>query len=211
MKTIILFVVLGCSLFLVNALLLPETPAGSAAREPSYVPSVYRMDGNYIINYSVLYNNRNKKVLLDEIQKSELEVKSSVKDIPGFIKEFLDATNREGTFEIAEADQQWAEGSVTLGEIKKFYDPAKKDTVTIITMNGVLPQRQFKYFAIGQGIALLSYYTGGHDRGLEITLIKFKDKMVVDYWSVNSKKLDLNSKEDLLEYIRNENVTAGGC
>lgn len=144
--------------------------------------SISFINGKYKIDTAVIQNNFNKKSLITWVETQKLTEKKNQEEIPRFIKEFLDSKSENGKFEMANPGEEWKCGITDFGHqvIKKVYDPNKKDSVLQVSWDGKrLPDKQFVYFAIGQNIALFSYY---FRTGQRAAIIKFKNEKITDFW-----------------------------
>jgi hypothetical protein len=169
----------------------------------NYVSNISLVDGKFVIDTSAILNNNNLKSLISDLEKTDLDEKKTVAEIPSFIKSFLDSLT--DNFSIANPDEDWQVGCVIIGKQiqKKVYDKNTGDTLIEITFDNSepLPSRQLIYLGIGKNIALMTYYTGGIGKSEHIIIIKFDDEKIVDFWCGNILT-DLTNKAEILKYLK---------
>lgn len=144
----------------------------------SQVTGITIVDGKYKIDTATILANKNLSPLIDDLNKSDLNEKKTVQEIPGFIKTFLNKLT--GNFSIANPGENWNATDVT---------------------DERLPFRQFVYFGVGKDIALFSYYSGGIGESEHILIIKFKENNIVDFWCGNILEKEVSNKEGILNFI----------
>ena len=153
------------------------------------ISSISFNDNKYQIDTAIILTNQNLQPLINDLDKTTLSTHNDTKDIPDFIRTFLN--NLTGSdFSIASPGENWQVGCCV--------NPEEK-----------LASRQLVYLGLGSDIVLFSYFTGGFGKSEHVLIIKFKDKKIVDFWSGNVM-VDLNNKKDILEYLKaNENKNWG--
>src|SRR5689334_3813914 len=97
MRSLTIYSVLTLSVLLSGCdQVLPES---KAALRPDYSPFEVHAparsvriteDGRYRVDSVVVYDGKNKARLIAELEKEKLSEKKSVKEIPAFLREFLD-------------------------------------------------------------------------------------------------------------------------
>lgn len=166
--------------------------------------SIPFIDGHYQIDTTKILSNQNLQLLIGDLEKTELIEKNRVSEIPYFIKAFLD-TLTVGNFTIANPDENWQVGCVSMGKLieKKVYDKKTGDTLIEFTFDDShpLPSRQLIYFGLGRDIALLTYYTGGFGKSEHILIIKFQDNEIINFWCDNVLE-DVKNKIEVLKYLK---------
>lgn len=171
----------------------------------NYVSNVSFVDSKYIIDTSAILNNSNLLSLIADLEKSDLDEKKTVAEIPSFIKTFLDSLT--DNFSIANPGEVWKVGCTSPMEIdnstqKKSIDPKTGDTIITVSIKTKdVPTRQLVYFGLGKDIALMTYYTGGIGKSEHIIIIKFDDNKIVDFWCGNIL-IDLTNKAEILKYLK---------
>jgi hypothetical protein len=133
----------------------------------------------YQIDTAMILTNQNLLPLIDDLDKTTLITHTNTKDIPYFIKTFLDSLTGND-FSIANPGEDWQAGCVIIEK---------------------LPSRQLVYLGLGNDIALFSYFTGGIGKSVHVLIIKFSDKIITDFWCGNVL-VDLNSKSEILEHLK---------
>ena len=172
--------------------------------------SVTIVNGKYNVDSTVIYENRNKKMLLDALNRSYLAEKKDLSGIPTFIKSFLDSISDGRKFEIANPGENWVTGIMEFGShvLTKVYDPIKKDSVMLLVWDGKhYPNKQMAFFGIGKNIAILSYYTGAWQ---QMNVIKFEDNKVVDFWYGGFNPLNGTNRAELIKQIKLAGTSNGG-
>jgi hypothetical protein len=138
------------------------------------------LDGNkYQIDTAMILTNQNLQPLINDLDKAVLKTHNNTKDLPDFIKTFLDSLTGSD-FSIANPGEDWQVGCVVIEK---------------------LPARQLVYLGLGDDIAMLSYFTGGIGKSEHVLIIKFADKNILDFWCGNVL-VDLDNKKDILEYLK---------
>lgn len=189
-------VIYGCSTTQHDKLVEDEKSAGN------YEGNISLVNGKYPID--VLPNN-NLQLLIEELEKVELDEKKTVAEIPHFIKSFLDSLT--GNFSIANPNEDWQVGCSPPIEIdystqKKSIDPKTGDTTfTVSIKNKNVPTRQLIYFGLGKGIALMTYYTGGFGKSEHILIFKFDNTNIIDFWCDNVL-CSLTNKAEALKHLK---------
>ena len=170
---------------------------------PVFVPevagsirSVSFVNGKYEIDSVIIVENLNKKALLADLSSQKLNDKSSIAQIPDFIKSFLESVSYDKKFEMA--------------------NPGEEYQVGWKTDERILPNKQLVYFGEGKNIALLSYNSGGLQKAQRVVILKFEGKKVTDYWFNNDFWSDNNSvalttKEQLIKYLKVTKTKNGNC
>lgn len=181
-----------------------ETPIN----KPS-ITSVSTVDGSFKVDTHVINAGQNFGALMIDLEKSTLIEKKTMAGVPDFIKAFLDSISYDKSFDIANPGEDWQVGCTTdLGnQIQtKIYDKEKKDTVMMISWDGIgkrLPSKQLVYFGLGKNIALLSYFTGGIGKSQHVNIIKFNSDKIVDFWFEMGIPFG-STKNELIKYIKRD-------
>lgn len=167
--------------------------------------SVLFVNGNYEIDSTVITKNLNKKRLIANIETKSLEEKTTLQEIPAFIKNFLNSGSPNKKFEIVNPGEDWKSGITNYGHIvyKKVYDFMKKDSVLVMSGDGaILPDKQLIYFGIGDGVALMSYFRGGFGALQNVILIQFKNETITDFWYGSVFEGSIKTKNDILKNVK---------
>ena len=166
-------------------------------------------NGKYNVDTTVIRENRNKKMLLDGLGRSYLAEKKDLAGIPGFITTFLDSISFGRKFEIVNPGEECGTCTHDCGHIlTKVYDQNKKDTVlTLIWYGSHYPIKQMVYFGIGKNLAILSYHAGGSQ---EITVIKFEDTKITDFWFASVNPLSVTNQAELIKQMKLVGTRRGG-
>lgn len=169
----------------------PEMVGGGYLKGVAYYPqdpfsgnisSVSIKNGEYSVDSAIVLADLNRKNLVAELAAEDLDDKSTVAEIPEFIKFFLDSISGEESFNMAEPGQDYKVG----------WFPQK----------GV-PDRQLVYFGSGKNIALLSFNVGGAKKTQNVAIIKFEGQRVVDFWfEVNSDPG--TKKNEIIAYLKRD-------
>ncbi len=166
-----------------------ESQTANHQRELKYASSVSISNGQYKIDTNIILANRNKKILVAALVAENLTQKTTVAEIPDFIKTFLAGVADDKKFDLANPDEKYQVGWFDLGK-------------------GV-PTKQLVYFGAGKNIALISYYSGGLRRWQHLAIIKFQDNKIVDFWYDNYD-VSAKTKDEMIEYLKGER-TKGNC
>ena len=142
--------------------------------------------GNYLIDKNDILTNRNLDSLINIIEKSEIKEIKTVREIPFFIKNFLNS--RTGDFSIANPGEDWNIGC----------DEDEQ-----------LPSRELVYLGIASNIALMTYFTGGFGKSELILIMKLNKCKIVNYWCCSTIK-DLYNKKEIIDYIKVNKVKKFG-
>ncbi len=188
---------LGISLFTYAFIAQNKDQELSLKTKQETMKSVSLVNGIYKIDTAVIWSNRNKDALVLELDKEKLVEKNNQAGIPEFIRIFLDSISPDKKFNMADPGEKWFTGDIKDLIYTRLYNN-KKDTTTALCDKQNLKDKEFAYFAIGKNIAVLSYYSGGVTLSQNTIMIKFKDKIVVDFWfnnygTVFSKKTEIFS------------------
>ena len=150
------------------------------ARGISYVNGKYLLDTNSILA------NENLPPMINDLIRSDIDEKKSIKEIPGFIMVFLKKLRKN--FTIANPGEDWQATDC----------PFKP-----------LPDRQLVYFGLGNDIALMAYYTGGIGKSEHILIIKFTGDSITDFWCGITLEFSKNKAEILSLLQRNKDKVWG--
>ncbi len=168
----------------------PDQPS-SSNQESEKISSVSIKDGKYKVDTNVIRFDKNRKMLLTDLDADSLIEKENKAGIPNFIKAFLDSISSERKFDMADQGEEWRMENRNASEVLQTKH---------------LPTRQLFFFAIGKKIAILTYCTGGFSltggfrRYQRTLMIKFKDKKVLDFWYDNNSGI-YNTKEEIINNI----------
>lgn len=166
-----------------------ESQTANHQRELKYASSVSISNGQYKIDTNIILANRNKKTLVAVLVAENLTQKTTVAEIPDFIKTFLADVSDDKKFAMANPNEKYQMGWFDFGK-------------------GV-PTKQLVYFGAGKNIALISYYSGGLRRYQHLAIIKFQDNKIVDFWYDNYD-VSAKTKDEMIEYLKGER-TKGNC
>lgn len=169
-----------------------------------YTSSISKLNGKYTVDTNVVYQNKNKKTLLALITPEYLDEKSTIDEIPYFIRVFLNDISENGIFDMVNPGEEWKSGIADFGHqvIRRVYNTEKKDSVLIVTYDrNPLPAKQLVYFGIGKHTALFSYYSGGLRLNQHVAIIRFEDNKVVDLWFGNCDSQATITKTELIKQI----------
>ena len=159
-------------------------------RELKYASSVSINNGQYKIDTNIILANRNKKTLVAALVTETLTQKTTVAEIPDFIKTFLAGVSDDKIFDMANPNEKYQVGWFDLGK-------------------GV-PTKQLIYFGASKNMALFSYYSGGIRRYQHLAIIKFQDNKIVDFWYDNYD-VSAKTKDEMIEYLKSEKTRNGNC
>lgn len=175
----------------------PKMVGGGYLKSTAYYPqdqlaannsSVSVKNGQYSLDTAIIVSNANKVSLIAALEKEKLEEKKKVEEIPGFIKFFLDSIAGKEKFEMANPGE----------EFKVGWFPNKS-----------APDRQLAYFAVGENIAVLSFYSGGIEKTHHVGIMRFEGEQVVDFWFENDNST-FTTKEKLIERLKRD-PSKGNC
>lgn len=189
MKTIRTIFALVILLFLMQA--CEKSATENPITKHENVSSISLENGNYKIDTNVVNKNWNIEPFLTLLKTENFTDKENVSYMPDFIKAFLDSLSPNKNFDIANPGENWRIGSI----IDFSYQTESN-----------LPTKQLVYLGIGKNMVLLSYYTGGLRRQQHISMIKFKDKKISDFWFTQfGPDVNLNylfTKAGLIEKVK---------
>lgn len=169
--------------------------------------SISYENGIVIIDTNTILTNKNLEFFINDLTKQELEQKMTYQEIPNFIKVFLDSLT--DNFSIANVGEVWRVGCTEPFEIDsttKTTNINKKTGDTIYQFKfktKEYPSRQLNYFGLGKDLALMKYYSGGIAKIEHILIFKFKNEILIDFWSgTGSIFKDNVTKEDIIKYLK---------
>ncbi len=175
----------------------------------SIVNEIYKIDTNMAVT------NWNKEKLMTILETENLVDKKTVEEIPDFIKTFLNNISTNQTFDMANPDEEWREGSWING----FNNEQKTIVHATSSVAKPFPSRQLIYCGIGKNMALISYYIGGIKKTQSNMMIKFENDKIIGLWfdyyysqfgySLGGTTDFVTTKTDIISYIKNTN--SGGC
>lgn len=155
---------------------------------PNYQTNIALVNGKYVIDTNAVLNNNNLISLIESIEKTDLEEKRTVAEIPVFIMSFLNTLT--DSFSIADPGKDWQACCVSIAM-------ADKEAVLI---GDVKPKRQLIYFGMSSEVALMAYYSGGIGVTGHILIFRFKDNDILDFWCGTSLA-DLTTAADIVNYL----------
>jgi hypothetical protein len=163
------------------------------------VYSVSIEDGKYRIDSSVVWEGKNKVRLIEQLEKENLAEKTSISEMPVFMKSFFDGLYASNKMEIADPGQEWKDGNPEIQLFDKYGKP----------LNNVLPNKQLVYLGLGKEMALFSYYVGGRSRSQEMVIVRFSGETITDLYFERNTAL-VTHKSAMVKYMR-EHQSQGGC
>ncbi len=173
--------------------------------------SISIVDGKYKINNLIVLTDKNKKTLLADLEADNLTLKNTKEEIPGFIKAFLNDISSDKKFDIANPNEEWQSGCVSLYEIKGENKKSGDAFVPEQMQPKKIPNKQLVYFGAGKQIALLAYYVGGIGRSEYVSIIKFKNEKVIDYWYDHTFNA-VTAKDEIMKFLKQKpEQPKGGC
>jgi len=152
--------------------------------------SVSVKNGKYNVDSAIILSDINKRSLVAQLQRENLEEINTVAEIPGFIKTFLDSISGNGKFDMVNPGEAWQEDWLTLGKC--------------------LPTRQLVYFGTGKNTALFSFYSAGPQKTQCVAIIKFENEQVIDFW-FEANSIPVTKKAELIEYLKRNKNKNGNC
>jgi hypothetical protein len=168
--------------------------------------SVSMVNGSYKVDTAIIWSDRNRYTLVDELNMESLADKSTRAEIPDFINAFLDSLSPGKKFDIANPGEKWWAGDIKDMVFTSIYDQAKQDSLCVLSGNkSGLPGKQLVYCGVGKSTALLSWYVAGARLSQCTMILKFNHKTIIDLWFQNTLSLS-STKEGILKSIaRNSN------
>jgi hypothetical protein len=197
---VIALIIFACSKSNTEAVVVDSNTPLEADRS-----SVAFVNGNYEIDSAVITKNLNKKRLVANLETKPLEEKTTLQEIPAFIKTFLSSVSPHKKFEIVNPGEDWKSGITNYGHVvfKKVFDASLKDSVLVLSGDGaILPDKQLIYFGIGDGVALMSYFRGGFGALQNVILIQFKNETITDFWYGSVFEGSIKTKNDILKNVK---------
>lgn len=199
-------------LMLAAACTRSHSPKSTPQHEPTgSISSLSINEGRYRIDTNIILSNKNLIHLINELERSNVKEKSSVKDIPPFILTFLDSIT--GDFSIADPGEEWQVGCVVMGKpiTRKVYDEGTKNTLVQVTYDNSQPllRRQLINFLHGDSIAVLTYYTGGIGKMSHIVMLEYNGTTITDLWCGNFSFQKLGKKETIKYLLDNKDKDWG--
>jgi hypothetical protein len=188
-----------------------DTIEPNATTALSEYSSISIISGRYKIDRNFAMANGTKQKMLINIDKEDLSEIKTVEEIPGFIKTFLDETSENNNFDMANAGDEWQDGSWIHG-FNKNTTSTEKATAYIAKP---FPTKQLIYFGVGKNIALLSYYTGGIRMAQHVMILEFKGEKITNLWFDNNSYgcdsgINPGTKKDgLIKYVKS--MTNNNC
>lgn len=179
-----------------------DEPEIKEQRQQDIRNSVSLINGKYSVDTALIWSDRNKNRLLDDLALENLEEKKSVAEIPGFIKAFLDSISPGKSFNMTNPDEAWCTGDIKDFVFASVYEAGKQEANCLLSCgNKEVLDKQLIYFGMGKNMALLSYYVGGQSRSQCTALIRFKAEKVIDFW-FNSDGFKLwSTKSEIIRSI----------
>ena len=168
-----------------------------AVHAPVY--SVRMEDGRYRIDSSVVWELKNKDRLIAELEKQTLSEKSSISEMPGFMRTFFDGLHPGKKMNIVDPGKEWRDGNPEIQLFDKAGQP----------LNNLLPNRQLAYLGIGDGLALFSYHVGGNPKYQEMVIVKYSGEKIYDLY-FDRIHTPLNGRSEIQQYLK-EHQNNGGC
>ncbi len=208
----------GASLLVVVSILLISSCNKSSLDtenrlEPKYKSSITFVNDKYKIDTNVIVDNLNKQKLLKGIAAEKFSEKKTTVEIPGFILDFLNKTNSNGTFKMAGVNEAWNNNNNSLGQLaptKVFDEFAQDSVVVLVKVNANLPDKQLIYFGFGKKYAMLSYYTSDRGNSQQVAMFEHCNNKITDFWFTRNLKF-AKTKIGLINNIKNASVNIGGC
>lgn len=140
---------------------------------------ISKVNGAYVIDTVAILNNENLDTLLTVVEQAELATYDNVKDIPPFIRAFLDSLTGGG-FSIVNYGEEWQETDV---------------------IEEGLAERELVYLGKNRDAVLLAYHTGGFGKSEHILIFRHEGSEITDFWAGNILKT-LKTKEEIVEYLK---------
>lgn len=171
-----ILLLVSCSLF---------NPADNDDKKQLRTGSVFLENGNYRVDTSFIRNDISKKTLITAFENDQLTDIKSKSEIPSVIQNFLNNISPSRKFTIADKNEDWCQGDITDYQMNtiKVIHPLTQDTIPNNCKSKVkLPTKQLVYCGIGKNTALISYMQGGIVQTQFITMFKFINNKVTDYW-----------------------------
>jgi hypothetical protein len=171
--------------------------------------SITFADGKYSVDSIAIRNNQNKKRLIANLEIQILTQKKTVQEVPDFIWAFLDSICSDKKFDIANPGEDVNAGITNFGHVvfKKVYDVNKKDSVPLISADGVaLPNKQLVYFGMSESTVLFSYYGGVAN----VIIMKLKNEKIIDFWYGYVYNGNITTKTEIIKSL-NAKPSNNGC
>jgi hypothetical protein len=146
--------------------------------------------GDYPLDTLIVRSEARKKSLVYALAGERLEDKTDVKEIPAFMRAFLDSLSDSGRFSIASPHEEWQEDGSKPGYC--------------------LPSRRLVYFGAGKKVALFSFHVSGYRLSQLVAILKFDHDKVTDFW-FEEVPSTLNKPEELIRHLRNDRRNGGNC